>query len=277
MDTIFVQAGKCSLGFMCLPQGAIMTSFSACTRTAETEIYSLDETERRFNSTLHGMITISMVNITEAKRTFKWQSYIPISNQVPNFRNGWEYFSIFLIILILAMLSYNIFYFAMKYNRSGNKTYIVSSAIQIYWILTVIYHVVVYLVPRDDDGNGKLQAQTTTSGAAIFPFATFLSTMHTTSMLVGAAGLAAWKNNTAYGIIIFLHILLCTPNYLYWLMYQPPSIEFFNFLRFWSYFYGYWLVFAVIFNMSPFMFLIYKVVIRTNANNKDMEAGIIIS
>jgi hypothetical protein len=264
---IAIQEGHNASGISCLPDGILRHEPSGYVNTtANTFLVNLTSTAKVISNKYLGVIKVSFVAITAAENEILWREYCPLGyNVYPTFEGGWEIISLIAVIFCFMLLSFTLYFYGVKYVQKRNPMHLQHFISQCFWLADFI-GLTVSLYQYD-----TLSGQRTTGAivSALTMFASYYSVLHTTLTLLGVAGQPQWVAYASITSITVIHLALAGSYYvLYWRQTVASLTEAFTI---WSYLVLYWQLFAFILLLAPVAFLIYKVVIKTNANNRDNE------
>jgi hypothetical protein len=279
-EYILILEGHTAIGISCEMNSSALFQFNNVTEAYARNVSFYYETSERFaltnvptkiltkNHDINWVHFEKMTNAT-APSTIQWITYVPTyANIYPTFENGWEVFGLLLLIILYAAVLYTIYFYGTQYAKKRNPMHLKHLFAMLVWLIwLILFTFTSYYEIYDETVSDRFLGVS----SVIYGFCTLFSVTQTVSMLVGVAGQTPEVNYMIYGSVFFAHIALNGSNYLYYVYKttQSPSVK--NNIQSWALFTIWWNIFALTIIISPVFYLIYKVVIKTNANNRDNE------
>jgi hypothetical protein len=258
---------ECIAGFYCQRNGILVTLPSGnCSNTTNAFASVLQLTSAIF-LVKGGNVTASFGPISGASQAFKWYAEEPNFMLVSTYQeNAWEFISVICNVFTLAALIGTISYFGRKYMVTHANSHLAKLFIQSFWLCaTIINTAYIHLVFIE------LEDYYRWAGARDFlvNLATLFSAVYSCSVIAHVGGLGKTYTVFFYIFLGLLHLGFAGNQYTtYWALsiksYWIPYAT-------WRVFNTAWTLLELLLMFAPIAFLLYKVVIKSNANNKDSE------
>lgn len=280
-NLFMVLQGSTSAGVTCMENGTMKIEYQNQTfdsstigrkNIVKTLMFNLSENFSRIDTFRFGMVDAIYVTITNATResSMKWIEYYPLGYTVfPDFTNAWHFIAVLCLALTFGLASYTLYFFSSKYYQKRNPMHLyhaLSEGLLIVWL--IVHSIYFYWQQYDLYLQNVLQALDN----ALFAFSTFCSCLHVIVMLVGVLGQTVMVNTIIYVSFVIFHIIFAGWGYISYLTFMSSvSDDWKKFLNGWLTITPVWTVYSLLLVLAPTAFLIYKVVIKSNTNNRDNE------
>jgi hypothetical protein len=235
------------------------------------ERFNLTNVPQRFLTKNHGINYVHferMINAT-APSSIEWVAYLPYFAEIyPTFEEPWEIFGLISFFVLYSFTLYTIYFFTTQYFKKRNPMHLKHLLVMCVWLIwLILYTTITYCEIYNEIEINRLVGV----ASVFYGFCSLFSVMTTTSMLVGVAGQSQEVNYMIYGSVLLTHIVLYGANYVYYVYITTKSTDLKYGISRWGLLSLYWNVIALTIIISPVCYLIYKVVIKSNANNRDNE------
>jgi hypothetical protein len=215
---MYIKEGICAEGITCGSGGQLQINATRKCGLDTSQIqgsYQLNSSMVRYSTkSIVYNITASYMKMSEGAAIIKWRSYTPSTLLAPTFTEKWEIVGVLFSVLAIMMQTLVFLYYAHKYYKRGNNSYLYNALVQLLWLISNVL-TISYLYVKYDSYTSFVVLRAFVKIVRII--ATLGSCVHTAYNLNNVVMPPKRIQVSIYSLLLIIHLALGGSYYVDWI------------------------------------------------------------
>jgi hypothetical protein len=207
---IYMLQDSCFAGIKCDEDKLQISKTANCNSTKKEDYIPLDSIHK-------SGISLKQFNQSEAKLTYRWLAYVPVSNISTTFHDKWGLFASSVLLTVLTINILVIYVLVMKYKRTKNPVYVNYISSQLLMMIAAITNCYTsifksnYIVPFQNSYYSHVYKWIASSSVSI---GSVCAVLNCCSMIITIGGHNCKTARKMYTLVILIHFIFAGVGYM---------------------------------------------------------------